>query len=296
MPLGLLSRLTHLDFERMVIEDDGHGMEPEAVAHLLMHIGGSAKRNSEGARLHITSKTDPSRSPGGRKLIGKIGIGLFSVSQLTNTFQIVTKVKGHDYRTIATVALKQYSDDEDAPEDPDGKKFELGRVHIWREKASDKEAHGTTITLTSIRPQARDTLRSREIWAAVDHVLSQPEDDERQSIEPPRFHIGRVDASGNLLARTKTNTSALPWTAGDAPDIAFNKLVQSVWHEIGELSPNPQLDRIFDYYLRMVWQLSLAIPLPYVEGHLFDESLREWAQAFSLSKSPEGVSARDSAQ
>src|SRR5262245_59864694 len=70
-------------FERISIEDDGHGMTPEALAHLLLHIGGSAKRNELGADLGITAQADPSRSPGGRKLIGKIGIGLFSVSQLT---------------------------------------------------------------------------------------------------------------------------------------------------------------------------------------------------------------------
>src|SRR4051795_8433262 len=30
-------------FERIFVEDDGHGMTPEALVHLLLHIGGSAK-------------------------------------------------------------------------------------------------------------------------------------------------------------------------------------------------------------------------------------------------------------
>ena len=30
-------------FERIMVEDDGHGMTPEVLAHLLFHIGGSAK-------------------------------------------------------------------------------------------------------------------------------------------------------------------------------------------------------------------------------------------------------------
>lgn len=89
-------------FERILVEDDGHGMEPEALAHLLQHIGGSAKRSHDGPGLGITAKDDPMRSPGGRRLIGKIGIGLFSVSQLTHTFQIITKVKDDDYRTVPT--------------------------------------------------------------------------------------------------------------------------------------------------------------------------------------------------
>ena len=283
-------------FERISVEDDGHGMEPEALAHLLLHIGGSAKRNAAGPGLGITAANDPMCSPNGRRLIGKIGIGLFSVSQLTHTFQIITKVKGDAHRTVATVALRQYADEELAAAEGSDKKFESGKVNIWREKAADTEAHGTTIILTSIRPQARDTLRSREIWSAIEQNESQSTTEERQAIEPPRFHIGRVDASGQILKRTAGHVWALPWEKGDAPADAFRKLVQSVWDEVEQSTPNPQLDRIFDYYLRMVWQLSLAVPLPYVEGHLFDMDLEGWADAFMLSNQPKGSAQRLSLQ
>ena len=276
-------------FERISVEDDGHGMQPEALAYLLLHIGGSAKRNDIGASLGVTAQNDTMCSPGGRRLIGKIGIGLFSVSQLTHTFQIITKVKGDDHRTVATVALRQYSDEDVALEDDGPKKFESGKVNIWREKAADTDTHGTTIVLTSIRPQARDTLRSREIWNAIDHNDSQSDTEERQAIEPPRFHIGRIDASGDLLKKTAGKTSSLPWDRGDAPAEAFKKLVQSVWDEVENNTPNPQLDRIFDYYLRMVWQLSLGVPLPYVSGHLFDEDIDGWSDAFMLSNKPKGA-------
>lgn len=276
-------------FERISVEDNGHGMAPEALAHLLLHIGGSAKRNDIGASIGVTAQGDTTRSPGGRKLIGKIGIGLFSVSQLTHTFQIITKVKGDDHRTVATVALRQYADEDVSTESDGSKKFESGRVNIWREKAADIEAHGTTIVLTSIRPQARDTLRSRDVWSAIEHNESQAEDEEKQAIEPPRFHIGRIDKTGELIQASKDGgTSALPWEKGDRPEIAFEKLVRSVWDESAHNTPNPQLDRIFDYYLRMVWQLGLAVPLPYVEGHLFDMEIDDWAVAFNLSNQPKG--------
>src|SRR5262249_21148497 len=77
-------------FSRITVSDDGNGMGADAVAHLIEHIGGSAKRSTDGAQLGITSRDDAFLSPGGRRLIGRIGIGLFSVSQLTRTFQIVT--------------------------------------------------------------------------------------------------------------------------------------------------------------------------------------------------------------
>src|SRR5436190_21052115 len=41
-------------FERITIEDDGTGMSPEVLAHLLFNIGGSAKRNERGESLGIT--------------------------------------------------------------------------------------------------------------------------------------------------------------------------------------------------------------------------------------------------
>src|SRR5215467_13424409 len=62
-------------FQRIIVEDDGLGMSPDVLAYLLRHIGGSAKRSSIGAGLGVTSQNDPLRSPGGRRLIGKIGIG-----------------------------------------------------------------------------------------------------------------------------------------------------------------------------------------------------------------------------
>lgn len=279
-------------FERISVEDDGHGMGPEALAHLLLHIGGSAKRSVDGPSLGVTSATDPMRSPGGRRLIGKIGIGLFSVSQLTHSFQIITKTRGDSYRTVATVALRQYADEDIAAGQDEEHKFESGKVNIWREKAADTETHGTTIVLTSIRPQARDTLRSRDIWSVIEQNESQSDLEERQAIDPPRYHIGRVDSTGDLLKETGGQVWALPWEKGDGPDEAFRKLVQSVWDEVEQSTPNPQLDRIFDYYLRMVWQLSLAVPLPYVDGHLFDMDFNGWADAFMLSNQPKGAPQR----
>lgn len=280
-------------FERISVEDDGHGMGPEALAHLLLNIGGSAKRSEAGPGLGVTAPHDPMCSPNGRRLIGKIGIGLFSVSQLTHTFQIITKVKDDDHRTVATVALRQYADEELAlSHDGEKRKFESGKVNIWREKAADTDTHGTTIVLTSIRPQARDTLRSREIWNAIEQNEAQSDTEEKLAIEPPPFHIGRVDPSGELLQKTAGKISSLPWEKGDPPAEAFGKLVQCVWDEVERSTPNPRLDRIFDYYLRMVWQLSLAVPLPYFEGHLFDMNLDGWAEAFTLSNQPKGAAER----
>lgn len=276
-------------FGRITVEDDGHGMTPEVLAHLLLHIGGSAKRNSLGVDLGITDPHNATRSPNGRRLIGKIGIGLFSVSQLTHSFQIVTKVKGDPHRTIATVALRQFSEFKDAATRDDNTKFESGVVKIWRERATDKKSHGTTIVLTAIRPQAQNTLRSDAIWSTIEQNEALGVSEERQSISPPKYHIGRVTKDGSTLRQTANNGWSLPWKRGDKPEIAFRKLVNSVWKEVSEGDPNPKLETLFDYYLTMAWQLALAVPLPYVDGHLFDEPCTGWASTYELSNSQKGI-------
>ena len=278
-------------FKRISVEDNGHGMSPEALGYLLLHIGGSAKRNDVGFELGIASKTDPTRSPNGRRLIGKIGIGLFSVSQLTYIFQIITKVSGDNFRTIATVALRQYSEDDSAPGDAHSGKVETGKVSIWRERAGDVNTSGTTLVLTNIRPQARDSLRSAEIWSAIEQNESVDQSEERQAIEPPTFHIGRVDTSDSseqLLRKAQGRFASVPWEEWDTPADAFRKLVWCVWEEVERTNPNPQLARIFDNYLRMVWELGLAVPLPYVAQHLFDMDVSSWPQMFVLSNQPKG--------
>ncbi len=274
-------------FHTLSVEDDGIGMTPAALAHLLHHIGGSAKRSFEGAELGITSSADPARSPSGRRLIGKIGIGLFSVAQLTHRFQIITKTAGDHFRTIALVVLRQYSDAGAPPPDEEGE-YEAGLVTIWREPAADADSHGTTIVLTDIRPQTRDTLRSRDLWAAIDadRALG-PE--EAKDLRPPDYHIGRVRLDdSDALEGDAAPYDSLPWSHDDRPGAAFKKLVDAVWENVDRGIPNPKLDRIFDYYLRMVWQLSLAIPAPYVAGNPFDLPLQD---ELSLYKMPESLRA-----
>jgi len=271
-------------FSRISVEDNGHGMTPEALSHLIHHIGGSAKRSGFGGDLGVTNQDDSSRSPAGRRLIGKIGIGLFSVSQLTRSFQIITKVRNDPFRTVATVVLKQYSEGESEAIQGEDKAFESGRVNLWREHAQDVETQGTTIVLTGIRPQARDTLRSKEIWSIIEENERQEESERRDDIRPPKYHIGRVDSGDpDFFKPIDGQIDNLPWKADDAPDDAFAKLVDAVWAEVDANNPNPKLEQIFDYYLRMVWQLSLSIPVPSVAGNLFDISMAGRCELFKLS-------------
>lgn len=271
-------------FSRITVEDDGTGMTPDAVVHLLHNIGGSAKRTEQGQELGIASSDNVLLSPKGRRLIGKLGIGIFSVSQLTHSFQITTKTIGDNYRTVVLVSLRQFAD-----ESADGgeTEFEAGRFQVWREKTDDALAHGTTIVLNAIRPQTRDSLRSEQLWSAIDNPIS--EESEAKSLSTlPQYHIGRLDVNGRYVNDPRYPIDNLPWLHNDSPRDAFQKMVKSVW-SYAQGRTAVKLADIFDTYLQMLWNLALSLPLPYVSTDILDESVSdEWAYFYKLSNAPRG--------
>jgi hypothetical protein len=265
-------------FSKVIVRDDGNGLKPETLENLIEHIGASPKKSGRGAKLGVTDPQNPSRSRGGRKLIGQMGIGLFSVAQLTRHFQIITKTEGATFRTVADITLNMQS------EDAADEEFNAGHAMIWAEPAEDKASHGTEIILLDLRKTTRDELASRERWDRLD---AKQEAGNNLSVTPPRYHIGRVSKTDPNVVETAPQ---LPWTVHDAPRERFRKLVQSVFDEVGTTQNNPSLDVSFDKYLQVLWTLSLAAPLDYVGVHPFDLTGETDLRFFELSNEPKGQS------
>lgn len=271
-------------FSRIQIRDNGRGMDEAALSRLIHHIGGSSKRTTLGAELGTTDPNNPNLSPGGRRLIGKIGIGLFSVSQLTSHFQIITKIKGNDYRLFADVILKTYS--EDGGEAPDGS-YETGRVRVLSVPADDVESQGTQIILQEMHPRARDILRSRERWDRYVEQMELPDEERDAMASPPVFHSGFLarepdPEDGELVFRFEP---ALPWDKGDGPLARFEKLRAAVASQVGSSTERPDLAKTLDAYLATLWTLSLSAPIEYVGKHPFDLGAEDNVSAFRLSGS-----------
>lgn len=256
-------------FTSITVEDDGVGMSPEALMHTLGNIGGSAKRSAIGTELGVTA-ADTNLSPAGRPLIGKMGIGMFSVAQLTRTFQIVTKVKGDDFRTVAIVLLHQYSD---SPKGDPDEPVETGRFRAWKESTSDLDAHGTSIYLTSIRPQARDTLQSRFLWDRIDAAA---DDDEDGGGRPaiPQYYVGRTNSAGEMVSNDLAPARRLPWTDDEGPLERFESLVEAVWKHADASRETTKLANVFDNYFQAIWDLALWLPLRYVGEDPFEVLLK----------------------
>lgn len=281
--------IVHTDaprFDRMVIHDNGRGMSPEVVAYLVNHIGGSSKRTYKGKELGTVDDGSVMQSKSHRKLIGKIGIGLFAVSQLTQHFQIITKRKGDDFRTSAVVVLKTHSEEHLAEEDA-AKKFEAGTVTITRVPATDLDAQGTEIILMDLRKATKDGLGSVERWEALDSKDIDPAESDLRlgNVHPPAFHIGRIDPTNRSMLIKQPN---LPWASTDDPSTRFSKLYDAIAAEVGKTSSNPTTEQALDSYLKMLWDISLAVPVDYIEKHPFKIGVADGIELFEIDNDKRG--------
>jgi len=251
------------DFSQVIIRDNGNGMTRETVAYVVKSIGGSSKRTVTGQTYNTVSSDSSDMSPGGRPLIGKIGIGLFAVAQLTQHFQIITKAAGDSFRTSATIELRTH--DEERTSEDDGSDFVAGEVSITSETVheSDKDTHGTTIVLYELKPEIRRSLQSNRRWR-----LSETIGPDSQAVRAaPTYHIGALPKQiPGYIDGIEPN---FPWSQNDSPTEKFKALVQAA-ADISGRSKAPALLEHFDDYMKLIWQLSLAMPLDYIDGHPFD--------------------------
>jgi Histidine kinase-, DNA gyrase B-, and HSP90-like ATPase len=290
-------------FSKIVIRDNGRGLSEDALVHVICHIGGSLKRTNEGKKYNVVNPTDANLSPGGRRLIGKLGIGLFSVSQLTHHLIIVTKVKGEYHRRVCDILLMpQREETQDQQLEDEG--FITGKAQLSTVPAEDIDSQGTEITLLEIRPFVRESLQSAVRWAAIEeenriNSLSEQPDDEytdadeaeddgfRVHPKVPDYHIGEVSRiDGELLL----SEPKLPWSKNDPSTKKFEKLVAAV-HSLSNpkiTGEKVKLRDVLDTYLGMLWTLGLSIPIPYIKKHPFDLSADNNISAYALSNKVSG--------
>lgn len=267
-------------FERITIRDNGIGMSALTLANMIKHIGGSAKREEFGIDLGITDKQDCTKTKSGRRIIGKIGIGLFSVAQLTQQFQIITKVKGTNYRLIADVALRTFSEgsQESSGIDlvkKDDDKFKSGTVTINKILATDVDSHGTDIILYNLRRNALSILRSQDLW-----------DREGDSVKMPSYHIGHYILDNNYFKEVKPMN--LPWGEKDPVDKRFSKIYSSLLKEFDVTISTPSLENTFDNYFWTLWSLALSSPIKYIDKHPFELTSSDEPISFLISNVPGG--------
>lgn len=269
-------------FREIRISDNGNGMDEKIVGDFLENIGGSSKRTARGKTLGTANQIDPTRSPAGRKLIGKIGIGLFAVAQLTQQFQIITKKKGDNKRLFASIQLHTYKEDS-LIDEQDSSNYVSGTYSVLAEETLDTELHGTTVILTGIRPAVREKLQSLEIWGAVEESRLDDETGLLDVVSPPKYHIGKFNEKDELIEPPN-----LPWLPTDKPIEKFRKLMDAAVNTAKSSREQANLAH-FDNYLKMLWRLSVASPIDYIDKHPFDLSETDGFDIYRLSNHKKGA-------
>lgn len=240
-------RLDPPHFSKIVIEDDGSGMTLGALRQVIRNVGGSLKRRPEGEEARVTGRI-PGFSPGGRPLIGKLGIGLYSVRHMTNHFKIVTKEAHSDVRYTAEVRLREV-----APDEQPAETYVAGVATITSERAPKGE-HYTRIELLDVTAEAKGVLRSYDRWEQFDasDLVTR-----RGTL---RFHIERLSRDGE----TVVEPASRPWNGESDPLARFRALVDRLSEPQEMVQTGPAVDRVLDYYYAMLWKISHSAPLAYI--------------------------------
>jgi hypothetical protein len=290
----VIIRTDYPRFATLSVKDNGNGLSKLSVARLVKHIGGSSKRTALGKKVGTSNDNDPTLSPKGRKLIGKIGIGLFAVAQLTQSFRIITKQAGESDYIVVDIILKQYKEDDLLHESNDT--YKSGSVKISLEKTQNINEHGTEIILHSLKPAAIRELTSYNWWlrfkneeptekneneAQNEEEIDTEFDEIKEEItKPPVYHIGRIDTSNNSYIK---DSAILPWSKEDSSEVKFRKLVNAVSAEQEKSTENPSIGKILDNYLQMIWNISLSAPVQYLDFNPWKTSKKEGYKYFKLS-------------
>lgn len=159
-------------FRTLTIRDDGSGMDIEKFLSVLQHIGGSTKR------------LEGDTTPGGRKVIGRIGIGMLAVAQLSHRFYVSSTVKGKPTRFLAEVNLEPYHKDDASLRSmgnitKDGT-VKIGAVNYVDDIPEDKDAHFTVITvqdakkglISDLTSTVRKAVGAEEKLAVESHKIT----------------------------------------------------------------------------------------------------------------------------
>jgi hypothetical protein len=252
-------------FDEIVVEDDGIGMSPAAIDQVVHHVGGSLKRSTQGEAAGVT--TSVGTSPGGRKLIGQMGIGLYSVARLTRHFTVETKQEKDSHRVVIDINLTGL--DPESPPAEGAERYVAGYARVTRERVHSAEVKRsyTRVRLHDIDPEARRILQSVDRWEDFYAKAS------HRRVGELRYHVGRLEPP------MQPN---LPWPGNAKTGDKFLYLVNALSEKVEASASSPSLRQTLDYYLDMLWRISLSAPLQYVERHPFSLTAKNDVDFYSL--------------
>ncbi len=127
------------------VGDDGSGMDLRTLEYVFTHIGGSSKESSDSIP----------KTPEGRDIIGRLGIGMLSVASACKSFIVRTKKKNEEREYSADISLSFFDDLRELTETMD--KFSIGNVKITSRSKPGFEQY-TIIEISDFKPPFLDNI------------------------------------------------------------------------------------------------------------------------------------------
>jgi hypothetical protein len=132
----------------ITISDDGHGMTWEEIQERYLPVNKHRRKDENGRETLL-------RSPGGRMLMGRKGVGKLAAFGVGHVMKLRTKRAGQSYATTITIDIRSM--------DPNASIGEIPVLVVY-EDGQPTADHGTTITLSYLRvdavTQREETVRS----------------------------------------------------------------------------------------------------------------------------------------
>ncbi len=145
------------DFSSLIIQDKGKGMTIDEFIQVMETIGGSTKRSID------TKHEDKTTT--GRKIIGRIGIGLLGASQISNKIEFQSTTEDSTKGFKAYIEFDQFASEEakktkitDIWEKDE--KVKIGNYYIKDFSGVDRAKHFTKVMLTQIKRVLVDKLKA----------------------------------------------------------------------------------------------------------------------------------------
>jgi hypothetical protein len=137
------------EFDTFSITDNGEGMNYLDFDKKFLWISRSDKRDAG-----PFSKT-------GRPLIGKIGIGFISVSEICNSMTVISSKEGENFKFQAEIDFSKFKETTAKRKDF----YELSEVKLVN-LPEEKETHYTIILLKELNPDFKELLHDKDIHEA----------------------------------------------------------------------------------------------------------------------------------
>lgn len=209
------------NYNQIIVKDWGKGMTINDFVEIMETIGGSSKRAADTGNLENTKS--------GRKIVGRIGIGLLSVSQIAATLEIESKTENSDKGFKGKIQFDQFASEEARKIKitelwESDNQIEIGKYFITEVKGLAKTQHFTTMRLTGIKKTLLDNLKKEK----------------------------EIDGYPRLLGKNFNNVEKFFYFMRDnlITKTALHEYDRIIW-ELCVLCPVPYLDKTLKIYNRV---------------------------------------------